>query len=744
MFNNKNYKLANDENLGSYAQPINEIRSLIGQIFIAKGINNPSDQDIQEEYYALLERAKSITIPAIERMLSLTEKRTPELYEPLKDLNSPEELLYASNFIRTEIIKYQKVFVKKFLDLFESLKTTIPNLSMNDVLTIVQIDKRKIYSSLLEKYGEDINEVFRKINLLKQEARNKTLQPWNKVLSQHQDTPELEKWKRIPYQPISWDLTSILEREQIIISIKMEDADVPSPEKIAPQKRGHYELIYDYFYPEDNQIENPRQYALDKLRELVENGYDSHKICYPLGMNFIKRDGVTYRVNTSGLAEDKVGSKIKGYFTHWKLCNRNLNQFKKDLEEAGCGQVNYFIDSCADKALDERYPEFNFTYDSGEEQVIINLLRNDYKLDPIPFPVAVPCPTDNPTSLSIFQIDFLLPCDVLEYCVDGEPVIKSSVIFIGEYYGYSGGKTLNPKDYGKPFVNPDGSEPWYEDAKKEKLELVQTGNDVTFAAFYKFKTSWKMFTYEALADMLGTSSLAFEESDTRDKTGKKIMQKLDANRIIYNSDKCHPNYGCGMLREMEMFAPGSEITQKYLSTNHHSEVYESEKNRSLRILECAIIKLKFSEFGFAKAVQQYSGSGGWNRETLYSNKLLREFHQLEIKRSQESIRGLLARGTTLSDADSSARQNRIKQLQDQISSNHESLMELEHSPLKEFKIYFENLLDATEISEKLAALEQLKYEIENNTISISLEELKNKIVNEIYPEAFSKIAKEQK
>ena len=78
MFNNKNYKLANDENLSSYAQPINEIRSLIGQIFIAKGIDNPSDQDIQEEYYALLERAKSITIPAIERMLSLTEKRTPE------------------------------------------------------------------------------------------------------------------------------------------------------------------------------------------------------------------------------------------------------------------------------------------------------------------------------------------------------------------------------------------------------------------------------------------------------------------------------------------------------------------------------------------------------------------------------------------------------------------------------------------------------------------------------------------
>ena len=88
---------------------------------------------------------------------------------------------------------------------------------------------------------------------------------------------------------------------------------------------------------------------------------------------------------------------------------------------------------------------------------------------------------------------------------------------------------------------------------------------------------------------------------------------------------------------------------------------------------------------------------------------------------------MLARGTTLSDADSSARQNRIKQLQDQISSNHESLMELEHSPLKEFKIYFENLLDATEISEKLAALEQLKYEIENNTILISLED--NETIN---------------
>lgn len=744
MFNNKNYKLANEENLKSYVQPINQIRALVGQIFIAKGIENPSEQDIQEEYFALLERAKTVAIPAIERMMSLTEKRTPEIFDPLKDLSSPEELLYASNFIRSEIIKVQKTFVKKFLDLFESMKSSMPNLSMNDVLTIVQIDKRKIYSGLLEKYGKDIDEVFRKINLLKQEVRNKTLQPWNKVLSQHQDTPELEKWKRIPYEPISWDLTSILEREQIIISIKMEDADVPSPEKIAPQRRGHYELIYDYFYPEDPEIKDARRYALDKLRELVENGYDSHKICYPLGMNFIKRNGVTYRVNTSGLSEDKVGSKIKGYFTHWKLCNRNIIQFKKDLEEAGCGYVNEFIDSCTDKALDERYAEFNFTYDSGEEQVIINLLRNDYKLDPIPFPVAVPCPTDNPTSLSIFQIDFLLPCDVLEYCVDGEPVIKSSVIFIGEYYGYSGGKTLNPKDYGKPFVNPDGSEPWYEDAKKENLELVQTGNDVTFAAFYKFKTAWKMFTYEALSDMLGTSSLAFQEADTKDKTGRKIMEKLDANRIIYNSDKCHPNYGCGMLREMEIFAPESKITQRYLSTFHTDEVYDSPKNRALRILECVIIKLKFSEFAFAKAVQEYSGSGGWNRETLYSNKLLREYHQLEIKRSQESIRGLLARGTTLSEADKVARQNRINQLQENITTNHESMMELEHSPLKDFKVYYENLLDSSEVASKLEALENLKYEIENDMISISLEDLKNKIVDEIYPEAFAKIAKEQR
>ena len=72
MFNNKNYKLANDENLQSYVQPINQIRALIGQIFIAKGIENPSEQDIQEEYFALTERAKSVAIPAILRMMSLT------------------------------------------------------------------------------------------------------------------------------------------------------------------------------------------------------------------------------------------------------------------------------------------------------------------------------------------------------------------------------------------------------------------------------------------------------------------------------------------------------------------------------------------------------------------------------------------------------------------------------------------------------------------------------------------------
>ena len=108
-----------------------------------------------------------------------------------------------------------------------------------------------------------------------------------------------------------------------------------------------------------------------------------------------------------------------------------------------------------EKQEDKRYQEFDLKFLSTEEMNMCLKLRQ-YGLDPIPFPIKIPAPVDCPTS-ERFEIDFLMPCDVLvnfgEQEILGDidpetgerqvtyivqPIIEHQIMFIGEYFKGNG------------------------------------------------------------------------------------------------------------------------------------------------------------------------------------------------------------------------------------------------------------------------------------------------------------------
>ena len=92
--------------------------------------------------------------------------------------------------------------------------------------------------------------------------------------------------------------------------------------------------------------------------------------------------------------------------------------------------------------VDPNYEGLRLITRSKEEAKIIQILRKEFGIDAIPYQVLVPVPTDCPTNSNNFDIDFMIYVDVLEYIdpVTFLPVIKSKVMFVGEYFGFNGVK----------------------------------------------------------------------------------------------------------------------------------------------------------------------------------------------------------------------------------------------------------------------------------------------------------------
>lgn len=66
-------------------------------------------------------------------------------------------------------------------------------------------------------------------------------------------------------------------------------------------------------------------------------------------------------------------------------------------------------------APDSNYEDLRLITRSSEEAKIIQILRNEFGIDAIPYQVLVPVPVDCPTNENSFDIDFMIYVDVLEF-----------------------------------------------------------------------------------------------------------------------------------------------------------------------------------------------------------------------------------------------------------------------------------------------------------------------------------------
>jgi hypothetical protein len=122
---------------------------------------------------------------------------------------------------------------------------------------------------------------------------------------------------------------------------------------------------------------------------------------------------------------------------------------------------------------DEVFKDYGLETRSKAEREILAIFRK-VNLQPIPTEIKMPSTKINAKSglNTEFLCDFLLPCEVfMGFDDQGNPIIRSQVIFVGEYFGY----------FGQEYKDKT--------AMKEELEPVQalmTGNDVIFISSEDF------------------------------------------------------------------------------------------------------------------------------------------------------------------------------------------------------------------------------------------------------------------
>ena len=153
---------------------------------------------------------------------------------------------------------------------------------------------------------------------------------------------------------------------------------------------------------------------------------------------------------------------------------------------------------------DEIFKDYGLETRSKAEREILAIFRK-VNLQPIPTEIKMPSTKINAKSglNTEFLCDFLLPCEVfMGFDDQGNPIIRSQVIFVGEYFGY----------FGQEYKDKT--------AMKEELEPVQalmTGNDVIFISSEDFASGDNPMK---LINQLESKHIVFEGG-----SAKKIIEK---------------------------------------------------------------------------------------------------------------------------------------------------------------------------------------------------------------------------
>ena len=708
--------------------------------------------------------------------LHASSTRTIEDVDTLRNYDSPEEIATIQNYIAQEILRYKNEINVKFLQIFESYKKYNSDLTLDHMFFILQNTANQIIKNteipLSEKEKEsikkEVTDLAKSVNGL-----NNSGALWTRILSGHPDAPNKDDWNQFIPDEIrpTWNIIAVLQ--SFHDQLRYESI----PVRVVDESTGKTELLdtnYLYFYPrvrpdgtEFKSEAEKKQYALDRLSDCVQNGYENERIFSALEITIRKAPELnTTPVQTESnedteesvenlevvedqdapVDNDKDASLIKYYYRNFCSPVKNstsimqsttqLGIFRNDLRAAGLGHVADLLSRAYEKQPDLRYSDLDLKFLSGEEGNMINELRQYYNLDPIPFPVKIPCPVDNPTSVSRFEIDFLLPCDTLQRftkkfqdVIDentGEvtrvfktfPVIESQVMFVGEYFGYRRTKPYFPKYTGRPWVKPNGDLPIYSYKKSGKSYDVRPGGNCRYLEFYTLKREWKVFTTEVIADIMGTRTLSLD--DTHLERPEKLMNELDQQGIIYQSPRCTPAIGCKATKLIEETLGRTPETEKLIDERFLKESFDSPKNRAIRLVDCAISNLKLTtalmrardEFIPKDDPDNYLGVG-FNRKTMHD-------HILEKQRIIDEIK--ILEQMHLEDLDN-------EMITRELRSARQNLKEFYSSPIYDFKTKFNEICQNPngEIYKKLQLFENLKSQIQSGELKLSLYQLREKI-----------------
>lgn len=755
----------NLEKFEGFRQNIDGLRKKAGEILRENGATQPTDEVVNSIVAKLMERIRVKFIPALVE-LNRTSKRTEEVVNPLLEYSDPEEVQAIRNFIAIEILKRRLAIKDEFLEILKAAKVFNPSMTISHLIALLETPIEEITNIDIPLNEIQAREIKSALDILDRDVKQKqsNIRIWNRILAVHPDITDREKWANLIPEDlrIQWTLEAVLRYLGFPVSVKTNPkVDVPR-EVRATKKEG----IMAFFFPESGDngevLDTPEQqraYALSKLRQCVENDYDNERIFSAIGVSIkkerkqkrtkqqIEEDNEKLEVVQEPLtikeANDSDGEKIRYWFKYiTKLGSTvsvfdpstQISAFRKDLRDAGCPAVAELLGLAYEKQEDKRYQEFDLKFLSTEEMNMCLKLRQ-FGLDPIPFPVKIPAPVDCPTS-ERFEIDFLMPCDVLinfgEQEIDGEidpetgevpvryivqPIIEHQIMFIGEYFGIRLTMDKKIENKGKSWVKPNGSLPIYnyENTKGGPSRFICAPiGPCRELEFYKLKTEWKEFAYEVIGSMLNTRTLSLDDSDLEYQ--KPLFEKLNAKGIIYN----HPS--CKAIQLINEVATQTDFTLQYTTPERFEQKYEDMQERMQKIIDCAILNIQLSE-GLVVAKNEFVHKDnddkpgffniGFNRQTMYK-------HKEEVDKLLQRRKILSMQISALGDDATKAKLDSVKyQLSSHITS-----------PLHPFVEYFKEIIEnqESEIGKKIQSLRELKNIVAQGKIS-DFNELRNSIIN---------------
>jgi hypothetical protein len=718
----------------------------------------------------LLERVNQVFIPELVELSRTSKRNTPEATEILSRLpeyQDPDQIAAIKSWISREVEKEIKEIIDEFLDI-KNRALKIPSFDEKDLLTMLTNtpaealkvlfpDRRKTSANPLPSKFTDPN-VIRDVEGINDEVQKLSRKTsvkgdtgWTRVLalSGKMNEEEISKWKQLVDHPVVFNLFEIIKNAGILNSA-MTGSGTEQPAKLkeagfrSPLIRSKYrEFFRPYLDPSTGLpfvSESEMRYIQEKF-----NGADPRSIAYDVDrrMDFIKRSqkeqrekysrarlydcitngydgpGLNKLIKSPELCLDEAGLAIQYYYR--SISGSNINNFLNDLSIIGLSE-HYEALSEVGMEVDPNYEGLRLITRSKEEAKIIQILRREFGIDAIPYQVLVPVPTDCPTNSNNFDIDFMIYVDVLEYIdpVTFLPVIKSKVMFVGEYFGFNGDQEKTLVDRGKPWVDPDGNVYTPEPRKSvdgqilKEYDPLTPGSKVREKHIYDLKTLWKKRTYETLAHIVGTDALSFEKPDLKSPY-YSIAQKLDEKDIIYTFPGCSTYNNFCKAKKMIENSVDFELKENINNPEYHRRNLTDERKKCIRAIDSALIHYKL-QHGLKVAKQEFAGKSGFDRKTI------KEHHDyfISIKTNIDNALKIIASPNSSTEAKMSA--------QRMVEHNQNEMRTLENSPLIDFKRRVDAILQESENAFKIKQFEELRDRIENGTFTASLTELRAYLV----------------